>query len=334
MTEVKSWVSAQAGARTQDQLTAYHLVSWKMTDSRPLIPGWRLGVSGRSTRQREQDWGCRGRPRGQERRHGAQQEQMGLCSKIWGAGTGGRLWPRSRGSSDDSDGQYESREDLSICSQPEALSSFSLFDIYRLPRSSLDWSGKLAPSKGGWAISVSQAQLPVWGFPPSPTLSALGVRSTAVSIGWGVQGGPTLKQAVFCEPRWKPRNELWVLHFTVVASGVSWLGRGLDREKDLVLSIFHPQFTQCLTLNLWISQQLRANVPMVQCRNWAKTRIRLSASRVRHSPGRSQPFLPTFPLFSQIRARESPWLLFLVLVDQRKTFYQDHSFCHPGTELW
>ena len=41
-----------------------------------------------------------------------------------------------------------------------------------------------------------------------------------------------------------------MLHFTVVASGVSWLGRGLDREKDLVLSIFHPQFTQCLTLNL------------------------------------------------------------------------------------
>lgn len=58
-----------------------------------------------------------------------------------------------------------------------------------------------------------------------------------------MEGGPTLKpaakcplQAVFCEPRGKLRNELWVLHFTVVALGVSCLGRGLDREENLVLT--------------------------------------------------------------------------------------------------
>lgn len=54
-------------------------------------------MSGGSTRQREQDRGCRGRSRGQESRGGAQQEWMGLRSKIWGwKGTGVAVTPFPR----------------------------------------------------------------------------------------------------------------------------------------------------------------------------------------------------------------------------------------------
>lgn len=74
--EVLSQCPGWHWVRVRVRLTARHLVPLKMTGSGPL--------SGGSTRQREQDRGCRGRSRGQESRGGAQQEWMGLRSKIWG----------------------------------------------------------------------------------------------------------------------------------------------------------------------------------------------------------------------------------------------------------
>lgn len=95
-----------------------------MTGSGPL--------SGGSTRQREQDRGCRGRSRGQESRGGAQQEGWG-CAVRSGGG-------RGQGGCDPLPEVIQmtwmiilrAERILNICSQPEALSFLSSpFNIYR-----------------------------------------------------------------------------------------------------------------------------------------------------------------------------------------------------------
>lgn len=85
-------------------------------------------------------------------------------------------------------------------------------------------------SKGEWAL-FSDSWAPVVCvsfFHPSPTPAALDIKHSCEyrlrSGGWIC---PTLKSAarclltaIFCEPSWKVRNELWMLHFALLLQGL------------------------------------------------------------------------------------------------------------------